>query len=230
MLTVVASVRGTFSSAARTLTFATPTLAVEGDTLVAVVAFGGADTITTPAGWAVLTTGGAADKFSLFGRTLDDGDPSLIVFPLVAVANEWQAELVVFRGSSPLVIRYAGNVSSFSATTALVTPGVVAQQAIDLVLSAWSCLGNPVLTLPAGFAPIDNFSTGVVSPRSLLVGYRVAGATGALTFPNAAASTSTTGTSFTHALRERAPIQPGALVDIVPGNIGLLGKDTRPTR
>jgi hypothetical protein len=229
-VTIVGNARGVFSSAAKTLTFTTPAIARDGDVLVAIVAFNAADSMATPSGWTLLVTAGSPDKFSLFARSLASSDAATFSFPLVSVANEWQAELVVFRGSSPGVIREAGNIVTFTATTSLTTPGAVTLQAISLIMSAWSCSGAPTLTLPAGFTSIDNFSTAVVSSRSLMIGYQVAGATGALSFAAATASVNTTGATITQVMRDRPPITPDALVDLVPGNIGLIGKDTRPAR
>ncbi len=229
-VTFVASSRGVFSSSSKTLTFTTPSIASKGDVLVAVITQNAADTINIPAGWTLVVTAGTPDKFLLLARMIDSGDPASFAFPLVSVANEWQAELVVFRGSSPGAIRYAGNISTFTATTALPTPVATVQQAIDLLISVWTCSGAPVLTLPSGFTAIDSFNTSIVSSRSMMLGYKIGGATGTLTFGNATAGTNTTGASITEALRDRLPIKPAALVDIVPGNIGLIGNDTRPAR
>lgn len=225
---VAGNARGVFNASAKTLAFAIPATARKGDALVAIVAHNAVDSLSTPAGWSLLVTAGSPDRFSLFARMLDDLSP--FSFPLATTTNEWQGEVVVVRGASPASVREAGSFSTFTATTSPVTPSVTSQQAINLILSMWSVAGAPALTLPAGFTAIDNFASAVVSSRSLMVGYRLAGTTGALTFPAATASPSATGTAITQVLRERVPPTPAALIDLVPGNIGLLGKDTRPAR
>jgi hypothetical protein len=229
-LTLVGAARGVLNVGAKTLTFARPVAAARGDVLLAILTFNSADSMTIPNGWTQLIVAGAPDRFSLLARMIDFGDPESIVFPLLTVANEWQGEIVALREGSPGTLRYAGNITTFTSTTALATPAVTTQQAIDLVMSVWSCSGAPLLTPPAGFTTIDNFSTAIVSSRSTMVAFKLAGATGGMTFPNANASTSTTGAAITQALRDRAPIQAPGLLDLVPGNIGLIGNDTRPAR
>ena len=229
-LALVGAARGVLNAAAKTLTFTRPVAAARGDVLLAIFAFHSADSMNVPSAWTQLVAAGSPDRFLLLARMIDVGDPASIVFPLLTVANEWQGELVAFRGGSPGILRYAGNITTFTSTTSLATPAVTTQQAIDLVMSVWSCSGAPLLTPPAGFTTIDNFSTAIASSRSTMVAIRLAGATGGITFPNANASTSTTGAVVTQALRDRAPIQAPGLLDLVPGNIGLIGKDTRAAR
>jgi hypothetical protein len=184
-----------------------------------------------PAGWTFSATmGSGADTLDLYLRMVDVNEPTSIAFLLSTVANEWQGELIAFRGTSPGVLQETAANATFSATTALSVGGVTSQQAINLVVVVWTCSGAPVLTLPAGFIVIDSISTAVVSARSMLLGYKIAGATGALTFSAATAGTNTTGRSNTFVMRDRAPAAPRALVDLVPGNIGLIGKETRPAR
>ena len=229
---VIANARATFSSSSKTLTFATPTAAAKGDVLLALIAHNAADTVSSaPSGWTLIDTlGSGSDTLDAYVHMVGDAEPTSAVYALATVANEWQGELVALRGTSPGVIKEASATASYSATTSLTTAGVTSQQAINLIMSAWACSGAPVLTLPAGFTAIDSFATAVVASRSMLLGYKLAGATGALTFPAATAGTNTTGRSFTFVLRDRIPVTPDALVDLVPGNIGLIGKDTRPAR
>jgi hypothetical protein len=213
------------------LTFQAPA-AGKGDVLLALLSHSAVDTVSAaPSGWALVgTLGSGADVLDLYAHMVDGGELASIVFTLASNIDEWQGELVTLTGTSPGVLVEASASATFSATTALTTAGATAQQAIDLILVAWTCSGTPTLTLPAGFTAIDSFSTAVVTSRAMLVGYKLAGATGALTFSSATASVNTTGRSFTLVLRDRSPIAPAALVDLVPGNIGLIGKDTRPTR
>lgn len=231
-IALIASARATFSSGAKTLTASPPAAAVKGDVLLALLAHNAADTVSSaPSGWTLIDTlGSGADTLHVYAHMVDDAEPTSVVFSLSTVANEWQGELVALRGTSPGIVREASATASFSATTALTTAGVTSQQATSLILVSWTCSGSPVLTLPAGFAAIDSFATAVVGSRSMLIGYKLAGATGALTFSKATAGSNTTGRSFSTVVRDRIPVTPDALVDLVPGNIGLIGKDTRPAR
>lgn len=228
---LVSSSRGVFSSSAKTVTFAAPA-AARGDVLVALVAHNAADAAgATPAGWTLLgIQGSGADVLSVYVRMVDGTESTSIAFTCQTVANEWMGELVAFRGTSPGVIQEDAASASFSASTSLTSAGVTSQQAINLILAVWTCSGSPVLTPPTGFTLIDSLATSIVSPRSILVAYKLASATGALTFLAATAGANTTGRSFVYALRDRIPIAPAPLVDLVPGNIGLIGKDTRPAR
>jgi hypothetical protein len=205
---------------------------VTGDVWLALLSHSAADLISSaPAGWTLVSTlGSGSDVLDVYAHMVGDNEPISIVFQLASNVSEWQGELVTLTGTSPSAMIESAATASFSSTTTLTTAGVTAQQAIDLVLAVWTCAGTPALTLPAGFAPVDSFNTGAVTSRSMLIGYQLAGATGALTFSAASASVSTTGRSFTYVLRDRVPVRPAALVDSVPGNIGLIAKDTRPPR
>jgi hypothetical protein len=230
--TLIGAGRGAFDSGAKTLTFSVPAIARKGDVLLVLVAHNTADVRgATPSGWAFVTSFGAgADVLDVYSRMVDEGEPSSVSFSLLTVANEWQGELVLIRGASPGTLLEASNSIGFTATTSLTTAIVTSQQAISLILIAWTCSGAPALTLPAGFTSVDSFNTAVVSSRSMLVGYRIAGATGTQIFMAATTIANTTGRSFAMVLRAGPPTKPVGLVDLVPGNIGLIGKDTRPAR
>ncbi|MEO7731242.1 MAG: hypothetical protein ABIY55_09740, partial [Kofleriaceae bacterium] len=179
--------------------------------------------------------GAGADVLDVYARMVDDNEPSSAAFSFATFANECQGELVAIRGTAPGVFREAAASFASAATTTLVTAAPISQQAINVILSVWTCAGARALALPAGFTAVDSFSTAIVAPRSMLIGYRLAGATGVITLGNVTvgngtASDATTGRSFSIAIRDRIPVQPAALVDIVPGNIGLIGKDTRRAR
>jgi hypothetical protein len=226
-----ASARGVFSSVAKTLAFALPASLARGDVMMALVAHNAADARgTTPAGWAfVVSLGSGADTLDVYTRMVDSKEPSSVVFALATVANEWQGELVVLRGTSPGIVVEASASIPFTGS-AIPTVGVTSQQAISLIVSVCTCAGFPSLTVPTGFTFIDGFNTAVVSGRTMLLGYKIAGATGALSFPNIGSEIIVTGGSFSLVLRNQIPVQPAPLVDLVPGNLGLLGKDTRPAR
>lgn len=229
-VTITAHARGAFTSAPKTLTFTTPVV-LKGDVMLIVVARNSADARgATPTGWTFgATLGSGADTLDYYARMVDDNEPTSIVFSLPTVANEWHGELVALRGTSSGIVVEASASATFSGA-ALATAGVTSQQAISLILVVFVVAGIHSLTLPAGFTSIDNFNTAVVSSRTAMIGYKIAGATGALTFPNGASEDIATGRSFTFVLRDRVPTTPAALVDLVPGNIGLIGKDTRPAR
>jgi hypothetical protein len=214
------------------LTFPTPTNSLPGDTWLALLSHDAADTVAAaPAGWTLVgSLGAGADALDVYAHMVGDGEPASIVFALASTGNEWLGELVTLTGTAPGVLVESSASAAFVAATALTTAAATVQQATDLILSAWTCAGSPTLMLPAGFAAVDSFSSGVVTSRSLLVGYQRAGATGVIAFAAATASASTSGRSFVLALRDRAPPRPAALVDPVPGHIGLLAKDTRPPR
>jgi hypothetical protein len=231
----LASVRPAFSAAARTLTLIVPTAAQNGDVLVVLVARNAADTrAAPPTGWTLAVGLGAdADVIDAYVRMVDGSEPRSVVLSLPTVTSEWQGEILALRGTSPGILIESASSVGFAATPQLTTAGVTSQQVLSLIVVAWTCAGALGLTPPAGFTAIDSFSTAILSPltpRSMLLGYRRAGATGALTFAPATAGASATGRSFSLVLRDRPPIQPAALVDLVPGNLGLIGKDTRPAR
>lgn len=229
----VLSGRGLFDASGHALTFTPGSgTTIKGNTLLAFIAHNAADLISeAPAGWQlIITLGSGDDTLDVYAHMVGDNEPTSIVFSLASNASEWQGELVVLTGTSPSILVETVATAAFSTTTSLTTAGVISQQAINLILAVWTCSGSPVLSPPTGFTLVDKFATSIVSSRSMLVAYQLAGATGALTFLDATAGTNTTGRSFTFALRGRIPIAPSALVDHVPGNIGLIGKDTRPAR
>lgn len=213
------------------LTFTTPPI-TKGDVWIALLSHNAVDTVSAPpAGWTFVTSlGSGADLLELYAHTVDGSELTSIVFTLATNIDEWQGEIIILEGTSPGTAVEATASATFTATTSLTTAGVTSQQAINLIFVAWTCSGSPTLTLPTGFTAVDSFSTAIVTTRSMLVGYKIAGATDALTFSAATASANTTGRSFTLVIRDRVPIAPVALVDLVPGNIGLIGKDTRQAR
>jgi len=228
----VASSRGTFNAVGKSVTLALPALVTRGDVLVALLAHNAADAPgATPVGWTRADgLGEGADVLDIYVRMVDDNEPGAVAFSFATITSECQGALVAFRGSSPGAIREASASTAFAATATPPTASVTTQQAINLVLSIWTCSGAPALALPAGFTALDGFTTAIVAPRSMLIGIRIAGVTGPAVFPPAVAGTATTGRSFSIAVRARPPVLPAALVDIVPGNIGLIAKDTRRAR
>jgi len=228
--TIVASSRATFSASALTLTMAPPASAARGDALVALVVRGNSDpAASTPAGWSLVAGNvGGVIRIDMYTRAMDDGSP--VVFRFSTKANEWQGAILAVRSSAPGIVVEGSASFAFTGQTSLSLPSVSCQQLTNLVLGVWSGSGAPTLTPPSGFTLLDKFSTAMSTNRSLMLGYQVAGATGTLTLPAASSSASTSGVSFAVVLRDRVPPTPVELFDLVPGNIGLLGRDTRPAR
>lgn len=232
MLEVIASARPEFDPALQTLTFAIPDVARHGDVMIAVVVYVNASSIVVPDGWIDLGTSAAGGiKARRLCRMFDAREPVQVAIDTTSSGDEIQGSLVVLRGagSTALLVETSATLT-FAATMAPGSPALSVLQAIDLVLEVWSSSGALVMTPPAGSDPVDTYSTALVTPRTLLVAKRRANATGALTLGAAASGSNATGTSFALALRDGLPMQPIELVDLVPGNIGLLGIDRRPPR
>lgn len=233
MLEVVASARPTFDPAEHTLTLATPPIAASGDVLLAIVVHENASTFTTPSAWIDLgahNIGGITAH--AIAHMIDDGDSASIVIATQAIAgDEMQGALVVLRGvgALPLLVEATGSLA-FAATLAPGSAAVSSLQAINLALGVWSAAGAHTLAAPAGFDAIDAYSTALVASRTLLVASRRTNATGALGLGAASSDTNASGSAFSLVLRDALPLQPAELVDLVPGNIGLLGTDNRPPR
>lgn len=228
---LAASSRAVFSASALTLTMAPPAGAIRGDVLVAIVCRGNSDAAApAPAGWTLAAGNvGGGIRLDVYTRAMGDNEP--VVFRFTTKANEWQGMMLAIRPSSPAIALEGSAFAAVSAATSLPVPGVNCQQATNLIVGVWSGSGAPTLTPPSDFTLIDKFATAMASNRSLMIGYRIAGATGPLTFGAAASSSaSTSGGTFALVVRDRVPPKPVELFDPVPGNIGLIGKDTRPAR
>lgn len=187
--------------------------------------------IVPPAGWTQIETGLGASFLYLdaFARMVDDEEPASALF--TGSDEEIQGALIVLRGGSPALLRESSSHVAFAADATPNTPAIDSAQAIDLALGVWSSIGSVTLTAPDGYSTIDAFSTSVISARSILIAYKVIGATGsAIAQPPASSSGAATGRSFVLVLRDALPATPASLLDLVPGNIGLLGKDIRPAR
>lgn len=220
MLELISFARGAYNGGQKTLTFLRPTATRKGDLLVALVV---RDTATDlPAGWEHIETIGAAPEvLDVRARIVQDDEPATVVFT-TAVSHEMQGVLLHMRGSTPAQLREASAASAFVATMTPTAPASTTQQAISWMVGVWSSSGAPVFTAPAGFTVIDTFSTSIVTPRALLVAYRIAKQTGAVAAAQATTNLNATGRAFTLTWRDRLPIQPAELVDPLPGNHGLM--------
>ncbi|MBA2718940.1 MAG: hypothetical protein H0U52_06835 [Chloroflexi bacterium] len=153
----------------------------------------------------------------------------MIVSPL-NITREWQGQLFVLRG--PIVNTWleAGGGSTFTASLVPGTASLNSQMPTNLFLGIWAAAGAPVLTPPAGLTAIDNYNTAIIASRTVMFAYKVANATGLIAPATATSSIAATGREFSLMIRDRAPITPRAFVTETPGNIGLLGRDSRPSR
>jgi hypothetical protein len=232
MLAVAASARPECDPAEQLISVTVPSTAVIGDVLVLLVVHASTSSITVPDGWTdlgSLTQSGRTER--RIARMIDGGDTSSLVLETSAIGDEVQGALIVLRGVGSVALLVEASASlAFVATLTPGSPAVSSLQAIDLVLEVWSSSGALTMAPPSGSDAIDTYSTALVSARTLLVTQRRANATGALTLGAATSNANATGASFALVLRDGLPVQPRELVDLVPGNIGLLGKDIRPAR
>lgn len=237
MLDLVASSRPVFNPATPKLTFTVPPepgglYARKGDVLFAILVHAPADGFTLPAGWTNVGNDGASvATVHYIARMVDDREPASFVVSLLASSAEWQGALLVLRGSGALaLIKEASSSATFTADATPDTPTAPCLQAINLAIVTWSAATALTLTPPAGYAAIDTYSTALVGARSVLFALARANQTGTLSPGAATASGAATGRAFVIVLRDAMPLQPAELVDLVPGNIGLVGIDTRAPR
>ncbi len=200
--------------------------------LIAILLHLPADGFTLPDGWVAVGNDGASLATAHYiAKMVDEVATPDIAVSLLAVAGEWQGQLIVLRGSSALaLLKEASSTTTFAADATPNTPAATCLQAINLLLVTWSADGALTLTEPDGFVEVDSYSTALVAARTSMVAVKVANATGTLVLPAAAANTIATGRSFLIVLRDTLPAEPATIYDAVPGNIGLLGKDTRLPR
>lgn len=236
-ITIIASTRPVFDPAAPKMTLSIPPepgadVARKGDVLLAILVHDPADGFTVPAGWSLLGTDGASvAAASYIVRMVDDREPSSVVVSLLAASAEWQGVLLVLRGAGAMaLLKEASNSATFAADATPAAATASSLQAINLAIATWSSSGALTWTAPASYEAIDSYSTALVGARSVLFAYAVANATGTINPGDATASGAATGRAFLAILRGGLPLQPETLADLVPGNIGLIGKDTRPPR
>ena len=232
MLDFAESVRPTFDPAEKLMTFARPDAATKGDILYLVLVHPSADIATPPAGWTALASSGdASSTATTFVRQVQDQEASSIVVSLSAASGEWHGALVLLTGGGLTdLIEEARADAAFAAVTALPGAAVACLQAIDLVIAIWTTSSAEVPAPPAGYSSIDGYASSLVAARATLFTYARANATGNVSPGNATVVAAAGGRAFSLLLRDAFPIIPVELVDLVPGNIGLIGVDNRPPR
>lgn len=211
------------------LTFALPDEAIKGDLLALLVLRAPAAAApANPADWTVgLNIGGGTTQLQTWLRLVDDNEPATIELADCDPAFEWHGQLVVLRGGRPQISSEASANAAFAADATPGTPAALCQQAIDVVLCAWQATTAVDLDPPAGFTAIDDYSTALVAARTSLFAYRVANASGTVAPGDATSAPGSTGRAFTWILRDDRPRKPAELADVIPGHIGLVGKDHR---
>jgi hypothetical protein len=229
-LKLLDSVRPVFANVAKTLTFTLPTVATKGRLMLLVVAFDAADSYAAMPDWTVLATFDGTAKLHVLGRTVEDNEPAEVVLALTLAAKDWLGQLLVWDTGTPALVLEASAGGNFAADATPPTPLVACKQAIDIELRVWSVDGALALTPPAGMEALDAYNSAIAAARTILVAMQVANASGNLAAKDAGSSGAATGSGISLVLRDRAPVTPAVLYDPVPGNIGFVGKDTRPAR
>lgn len=232
MLELVQSVRPTFDPAEKEMQFALPSSATKGQLLYLVLVHPSADTPTPPDGWTSLaSSGNSTSTATTFVREVQDEETSSFIVALSAASGEWHGSLILFSGGALTdLIEEQRAGAGFTAVTSLPGAPIACLQAVDLVLEIWTTGGTEVPTPPAGYASIDGYTSSLVAARATLLSYARANATGTVTPGAATTVAAATGRTFTLLLRDALPIIPVELVDLMPGNLGLLGVDNRPAR
>lgn len=231
-LELVAHSRAVFFPAFTKLVFLVPAAARKGDVLVAMVVSDATEPgFVTPTGWNLIyDVGATSGRLTLLARVVDDNEPTFIDLALTGVTKERHGQMLVLRGGGLPTILEASATAAFASGASIAAPASSTIQAVNLLLAVWSCDDATVLAANAAMVTVDTYNTGDVTQRSSLVAYKVANKTGAITPPAASAAPAAAGRAFTLVLRAGPPITPLVLEDVVPGNVGLLGKDTRPPR
>lgn len=230
---LVASSRPVYDSVAQTLAYAVPELAAKGDLLLLLALHDpAAAEAPLAAPWVAIAppASGGIGAVSVYAKLVDDQEPGTVTLTSADNPKEWQGQLLVLRGASPGTLVEASASQAFTTDATPDSPAISAQQSLDQVLLVLFANNAVTLAPPAGFVTIDTYTSAVVGVRTCLFALRQAGASGALTLGSSTASGTVTGRSFAFVLRDRPPMVPRELVDLVPGSIGLVGKDTRPPR
>lgn len=209
------------------LTFENPYPAI-GDLLVVVIAHG--TDVVPPAGWIGLVTDTAGTrKFDAYAHTAADDDPDEFVF--TSASDELQGALLVTSEANPAHVLEASAVANFAGDTTPPTPAATTIEAVHMLIAVWSTAGARAITAPTGYEMVDTYTDDLIAERTFAIAGRRANVVGAaIAQPDAASDPAGTGSALLLVLRDRFPVTPAELVDLVPGNIGLTGRDTRPPR
>lgn len=209
-----------------------------GDVLVAILVSDPSEsTVVTPAGWTVVlaTVGATNAAIKVLAKQIEDSeigeytyDGVPVTFEVPGGTKERMGHILVLRGVKSLaqLLEYSAN-AVFTAT-ATASPAVATnQQAINLGVVVWSWAGADEIDLDDVYTVLGTYHSAEVVSRSIAVGLKIMNETESVGMQNGFFVGNHTGRSFTLVFRDRAPITPAELVDLVPGNIGLLGKDLR---
>lgn len=238
-LAIAASSRGEFRPADKLMRFTRPGGAVVGDQLLVIVWSHGGESLTLPAGWQ--DTGPdfpGAYRIWTFTRALMNGDPAVLdiaLQPAGSVAHEWQGVLVVVRGGYPDMIEFGTGNAFFAQQPVTTIPVGGVEQATSLALGVFVAAGTNIIrpnlddnTSAYTTLAIDSFASGILEKQTAAVACRVCGETATVRFSDAAVDAPVTGFVYFYVLHAGRPATPAELYDVVPGNLGLLAKDTRP--
>lgn len=229
MLKLLASSRPVFSAGGKTLTYTAPAIATKGQLLVLLAGYDAADSFALPAGWTSLVAIAGTAKVAAIARMINDNDPTSIALALNLAAKDWCGQcLLLGGGSNENIVLEASANANFAASLVPAAPLVASQQAVNLELGVWSAAGAHVLTAPAGWTLIDSYSTAIAAAETFMAASVIANATGNLAAAAGASGDAATGTVVSLVLRDQPPRQPVVMFDPIPGNIGLVGTDTRP--
>jgi hypothetical protein len=229
-LKLLDSVRPVFANVAKTLTFTLPASATPGRLMLLVFAYDAADSFAALADWTQVVAYDGTDKVRVLAKSVGDNEDDTVQLALTLAAKDWLGQLLVFENGQPVVVLEASAGTNYAADATPPTPLVACNQAIDLEVRVWSALGALNLTPPAGMEALDAYSSAIATARSFLIAVQVANASGNLAAKDAASSGAATGSGVSMVLRDRPPATPAVLYDPVPGNIGFVGRDTRPPR
>ena len=174
------------------------------------------------AGWTLIAAdAGTSAHVRVWAHHAGPAEPTSVDVLLGTTTLERVGVMLHFRGggSIPGVLE-AGSFADFAATTTPPIPATISQQA-NIQFALVTIETSAAIVGFTGWATADTYVSAVLSTRRLVVLYRlvrtgvIAGATG-LVGPAAS------GFAWTAILPARAPFEPGGLVDLVPGNIGLI--------
>lgn len=223
-----------FDAGAEQLEYSPPEDRAHGDLLVAVIVSDPAEaTFTTPDGWSVMlaTVGATNAVIAVIGKVLEeqaDLEAESFIVEVPGGTKERMGFMFGLRGGMPSLALESSANAVFTATMTATPAPADCQQAINLALVLWSWSGAAAITLDAAYDELAAYQSSVLQSRSLAVGLRVVNDTGlAIALEAGTFGANQTGRSFSLIFRDRRPVVPTVLVDPVPGNIGLVGKDLR---
>lgn len=227
-LSLIASTRPTFTASPKKLSFPIPEGVQVGDVLLALAMFAAADSFPTPAGWTVVASDSIGiGAMAILARVVDGTEGATLDITPALATNDWMGQMLAYRNGYPGAIVENNGLSGFTTTTNALIGGVSCQQPMNIENVAWWIQPVRTFTPPAGYAVIDTYSTAIAGAAAFLIVTRTTKSSGLLGGVAATLSGNASGVGNRQVLRDRPPVVPTELSDPVPGNIGLLGKDTR---